>query len=325
MLTKLIIGVDEAGYGPSMGPLTICATAWRVPHDMNADDIRAMLEPDIMPKPWSPSASHIPIGDSKKIYREPHAKAGLELGARFLVFALTRTDPVPWEAAFSQIAIHDWSRICSVPWFAGMTKDTLRECDEDLGGRLRTAQAKLQQCGIELVGLQMRILDEPEFNRLVDQLGNKATLLSEASLGLVREILLALARTGESVEVYCDKHGGRNRYQALLSYSFDQAWFTTEIEGRTCSRYVALWNDHTVQIQFQVEGDGIFPSSAASIMAKWTREYLMERLNEFWSLKVPGGIAPTAGYYVDAVRFASQMDSQAKSLKLDRDQWWRKK
>jgi ribonuclease HII len=125
--------------------------------------------------------------------------------------------------------------------------------------------------------------------------------------------------------VYCDKHGGRNRYQAILTHCFDEEWFDIEIESRGCSRYKAKWAQHEMGIQFMVDGDSIFPSAAASIIAKWTREELMNRLNGFWQTKVVGGIKPTAGYYVDAMRFANQIDEAVEKLGLERDQWWRKK
>ena len=171
----------------------------------------------------------------------------------------------------------------------------------------------------------MRVIDEEEFNRQVDRTGNKSTLLSETSLALVKQVIGEFAREGEDIEIYCDKHGGRNRYQAILTFMFDEEWFAIEIEGRTCSRYAAKWAGHSIQIQFMVDGDSIFPSAAASIIAKWTREELMDRLNGFWKTKVAGDIAPTAGYYVDALRFAEQIEDTASQLGLDRDHWWRKK
>ena len=90
---KLVIGVDEAGYGPSMGPLTICATAWRVPCDLSASEMTSLLEPEILAKPIKQNSNHVPIGDSKKIHRDNYAVEGLILGARFLSFAINGKVP----------------------------------------------------------------------------------------------------------------------------------------------------------------------------------------------------------------------------------------
>ena len=37
----LLIGTDEAGYGPNLGPLVVAATAWRV--DTPAEDAETVL------------------------------------------------------------------------------------------------------------------------------------------------------------------------------------------------------------------------------------------------------------------------------------------
>ena len=37
----LVIGTDEAGYGPNLGPLVVAATAWQVEAD--ADEAEALL------------------------------------------------------------------------------------------------------------------------------------------------------------------------------------------------------------------------------------------------------------------------------------------
>ena len=34
-----IVGTDEAGYGPNLGPLVISATAWEVPGDPRKIDL----------------------------------------------------------------------------------------------------------------------------------------------------------------------------------------------------------------------------------------------------------------------------------------------
>jgi len=325
---KLLIGVDEAGYGPSMGPLTICATAWRVPMGLDASEMTSMLEPELLAKPIKQNSVHVPIGDSKKIHRDEYAVEGLILGSRFLSFAIDGKVPTEWDAKIASFAKEDWSRLASIPWYVKRPSAHAMILDTkfpDQANYFQAAFQKTQSLEMQLVGIRMRVIDEIDFNRQVDRTGNKSTLLSEASLALVKQVIRELSEKGEDVEVYCDKHGGRNRYQAVLTYSFDEEWFEIEIESRACSRYQAKWDEHAIRIQFKVDGDSIFPSAAASIVAKWTREELMDRLNGFWESKVAGGIKATAGYYVDATRFAKQIDAAVKKLGLVRDQWWRKK
>ena len=320
--------MDEAGYGPSMGPLTICATAWRVPSSFDACEMTTLLEPEFLAKPIKSTSTHVPIGDSKKIYREALAVEGLILGARFLCYEIDGTIPSEWDSNIAAFARQDWERLASIPWYAKRQSTHFAALDKTLVDQreyFHAASAKMKTLSIALAGIRMRVIDEVEFNRQLDRTGNKSTLLSEASLALVKQVISEYAREGEDIEVYCDKHGGRNRYQAVLTFMFDEEWFASEIESRACSRYSAKWHGHSMQIQFKVDGDSIFPSAAASIIAKWTREELMDRLNKFWEIEVAGDIAPTAGYYVDALRFAEQIEGTASKLGLDRDHWWRKK
>ena len=325
---KLIVGVDEAGYGPSMGPLTICATAWRVPSSFDAREMTSMLEPEFLAKPMKPNSTHIPIGDSKKIHRETLAVEGLILGARFLCFEIDRAIDSEWDSNIAAFARHDWKRLATIPWYEKRPSAHIAMLDKTIADQrayFSKASEKLKSQSIELAGIRMRVIDEVEFNSQVDLKGNKSTILSESSLALVKQVIGEFGGVGEGVEVYCDKHGGRNRYQAILTFMFDEEWFAIEIESRACSRYTASWDGHAMQIQFKVDGDSIFPSAAASIIAKWSREELMDRMNGFWRTKVAVGILPTAGYYVDALRFAKEIEGTAAKLGFERDSWWRKK
>ena len=53
----IILGTDEAGYGPNLGPLVVSLTTW----DANTDDLSLLFEPL--------KTAGISIGDSKKLYR----------------------------------------------------------------------------------------------------------------------------------------------------------------------------------------------------------------------------------------------------------------
>src|SRR3954454_19899522 len=38
-LMGILIGMDEAGYGPHLGPLVIAATAWQVPDELSNGEV----------------------------------------------------------------------------------------------------------------------------------------------------------------------------------------------------------------------------------------------------------------------------------------------
>jgi ribonuclease HII len=65
---QLIIGTDEAGYGPNLGPLVISATVWESPTD-NLLPLLAQLK-----------SYGIQIGDSKKLYHGGGSLTALEYG-----------------------------------------------------------------------------------------------------------------------------------------------------------------------------------------------------------------------------------------------------
>ena len=39
MTGRILIGTDEAGYGPNLGPLTVAATAWSLPDGVEPQDL----------------------------------------------------------------------------------------------------------------------------------------------------------------------------------------------------------------------------------------------------------------------------------------------
>ena len=75
-----LIGTDEAGYGPNLGPLVVSTTLWRVPDDV-AEDLYPALASAIAP---GPVARHdclcAPIADSKRLYSSGGSWEQLELG-----------------------------------------------------------------------------------------------------------------------------------------------------------------------------------------------------------------------------------------------------
>ncbi|MBI4578856.1 MAG: hypothetical protein HY718_04085 [Planctomycetes bacterium] len=148
-----------------------------------------------------------------------------------------------------------------------------------------------------------RLIDVPEFNRLVAQQGNKANLLSCASLELAAALLCAHPTQGATLTF--DRHGGRRRYGPLLSEVFSDVVVVEE--GKKVSRYRARLGQWSLEIAFLTRGDANFLEVAlASMRAKLEREIAMQAFNESWCLKFPG-LRPTQGYPADAKRFLGEL------------------
>ena len=63
----LIIGMDEAGYGPNLGPLVISATVWRVPGDPRQVDFWKSLG-SVVSQSATKDSDRIHVADSKEVY-----------------------------------------------------------------------------------------------------------------------------------------------------------------------------------------------------------------------------------------------------------------
>src|SRR5688572_11296377 len=92
----IIIGVDEAGYGPNLGPLVITATVWEVPGDPHDFDFWRALRSVISQRAPRPSrtnaavdtsgaavavrrrAARMHVADSKQVYSPARGLAPLE-------------------------------------------------------------------------------------------------------------------------------------------------------------------------------------------------------------------------------------------------------
>ncbi len=346
----ILIGMDEAGYGPNLGPLVVAATAWRIdapydpaslaPHDgvpasagtspsatatlpqsaiQNAPDLYRLLR-NIVSK--SPSERRVPIADSKSLYSPGTGLRQLERGLHAVLHAMEQ--PVGCWSSLLRYCQADpeshhqrtcWPHnyTCQLPLHA--TADELTR----LGTRFRRA---CDSTGIEPLTIRARMIYPEEFNNLVNHFGNKATALSHITIGLLRQIIETLPHPQPPIYAVCDKHGGRNFYTALLQHHFSEHWISPVFETRNESCYAWNANDSSVRVSFRMKGEGFLPTALASMTAKYLRELAMKAFNEFWRTHIPN-LRPTAGYSVDARRFKRDIEAKQKELKIDDHQIWR--
>ncbi|MCA9117788.1 MAG: hypothetical protein KDA79_22110, partial [Planctomycetaceae bacterium] len=85
----LITGMDEAGYGPNLGPLVVAVTVWEVPGDPHDADLWEAFAPAVC-RQAEPASGRVHIADSKEVHQASKGLSALERSAQ-AVLALAGT------------------------------------------------------------------------------------------------------------------------------------------------------------------------------------------------------------------------------------------
>ena len=369
---KLVIGVDEAGYGPNLGPLVVCASAWV---SDGPEAARKALDSEHFGPHVRLSNGGIPLGDSKQVYDKKIGFQSLALPVDLIAriaerqaasdnFEGNQTRVFPKHSEAEE-AIQNGAAFLShclgrcpealLPWYQQIGDDS--NCQPlDLNRQdVHHAETTLQRChrhldeaSIRLVGLASDVIDERRFNRGCDEYENKASLLSVSSIHLADRLLQTLltnhqqrdaacesssvrvtlfdcetwARQFDSIEIVCDRHGGRKRYHSLLSHVCPDTWYSILKESTFESCYQGQFGDTPLEWNFVCKADTSIAPAFASMLAKGIREFIMLQFNAFWMHRC-AKLRPTAGYPVDAKRFVSAIGSETIREVLPLDMWWR--
>lgn len=310
----LVIGTDEAGYGPNLGPLAIGATAWRVaaePEAAEATLAAALTAADAVVggRLW---------GDSKQIYR---AGTGFDLLERGVLVALALAgagSPANWPEFAAALGIDACATLPERAALDAVTVPRLGPAPSgrDLAGGVREALASR---GVSVVAVRCRLVTPGEFNGLLDRGLNKSDILSAVTLDLAAGLEAAVA-PAEPVAVWCDRHGGRRRYAPQVSQAFATPLVQPVEETPLRSAY-RIGHDRT--IEFTVGGEARLPVAVASMTAKYVRELAMLAFNAFWAERQPGLVA-TAGYPVDATRWRREAAAAVQRAVVPWDAIWRR-
>jgi hypothetical protein len=333
----LIIGVDEAGYGPNLGPLVITATVWEVPGDPHEFDfwreLRSVIcnrapratQPGAVSKDESTAlaavavrrrAGRLHVADSKQVYSPARGLAPLETSVLSLLGlqAAHTTLGDLWR----QLCTHPPSVDCCEPWFRqdGLALKLPYLADEsEIAGFVGRVQRQFEKVGLRLRCVATDIVLTERFNGLTESLGNKASALSRTSLELLYRAWDP-DRDGPAL-VIADKHGGRSYYQALLADVFGVLPMCLN-EGLERSRYRLGESE----LRFEARAERYLPVAVASMVSKYVRELSMEAFNRFWQQHVPD-IEPTKGYPGDAWRFRRQVAEAQQRLGIPDVVLWR--
>lgn len=321
-------GIDEAGYGPMLGPLTV-GCAWFVlpdeviPESGRAPNLWTLLRSAVA-RDIKSAKGRLPVADSKKIKgsnaadakKHPlfHLERGVlsflpEPGVRGCVddISLFNTLHPTWTEA----------AIESMPWYCPQRTPLPVASDlGQLGIAANTVRNAMKRRGFIEHGMACEFMFAPEFNERCDQLRSKAA----ASFMLVGHHIGRLFEAfGErNLHIVIDRQGGRQMYRDSLQTLFPDTTIRITDEKDRLSRYELRDGSRRMIISFQESAESKhLPVALASMVAKYVRELWMIRFNRFFSRAMPE-VKPTAGYVQDARRFLHDVEPVLAGERLDR-------
>jgi ribonuclease HII len=309
-------GIDEAGYGPLLGPLCSGLVVMRCAAPADGDgppDLWEALGDAVCRDPADAGTRRVPVGDSKRLKLSNsggrHPLTHLERGVLSVVGAardLPATDAALFEALGATIDDRAW--YAGEP--AGLPVSTTADHLRVLTARVGQAMA---DAGVELVEARARIVDECAFNTLLREAGDKAAVGMRVVAALASRVWRSEAARDAAVapRIIVDRQGGRTRYAGELAAMFPGATVSVVAEAPSGSVYDVSRAEsdgvRRVRIAFVREAEKAhFPVALASMIAKLTRELMMARFNRYWCERI-AELKPTAGYVADGRRWVADV------------------
>jgi len=342
-----LIATDEAGYGPKLGPLVIAGSVWSLPRfDAGSQDLTQCFRP--LGEPLLVDGRRIQVDDSKRVYQPRKGLAALEcmVGAGVRNCGIESND---FDEVLRHLAPKDHQTLRDIPWLgfseidatnhvtkasteindlsSATESETATQRAESISALRRFRQSEPSDAKqekmlmehwfseeLQLVSLGVRAVTAKEFNRLCDQGYNKSDLLSMLTIELIGDLASEIP-VSKNVAVYCDRHGGRRYYAGVLQNRFHDGLVRVVRETKAESLY-EITGDRSMEIRFSVKGDRFAPVAYSSLVAKYIRERLMERLNRYFQVRTAAPLKATAGYPVDADRFLVEIQQVLEAEKI---------
>jgi ribonuclease HII len=312
-----IIGIDEAGYGPNLGPFVMTSVACRVPDAHGKADLWKLLDRAVR-RHSDPCDERMVVADSKQVYSTARGLAELE---HCVLAALQGSRLATLAAMVDRVSALCHDAVRQEVWYVGTTALPVA-ADIDACHQVSLLLGEIgSSLQINLGTINSVIVCATEFNALIHARGTKGGVLAVA----LQKLLQRLPTDGDPVYVFCDKHGGRNFYGDALQCAFPEDMVLSRLESALCSHYYVESGGRHVELTFEPRADANhFCVALASMVSKYLRELFMLEFNQFWQTHVPG-LKATAGYPTDSKRFWTDIQKAAQKLGLDRDVIWRRK
>lgn len=309
----ILAGIDEAGFGPLLGPLVVSSSVFRTDTDMSSADLWEVLRRSVG-KTRTRLVGRLLIADSKKAYKRDEGLGHLERSVLASLASLSK-EPADLTELVKCLCPDCLPRLLQYPWFQKLSSRRLPAGSPDLRIAAKVFAQDMAENGVKLVDLRTCCLDVAYYNTLMEQVKNKSTVLFTTATRLIQQILDL--SPDPSIHILIDRQGGRMHYREPLLRSFPDMSLKILEETEERSAYEMRTNSRCMVLRFEVAADDYYlPVSLASMASKYIRELLMDSMNDYFVTLNPA-LKPTAGYWQDGLRFLADLKAHLPDLQID--------
>lgn len=309
----ILAGIDEAGFGPLLGPLVVSCSALSVQPELLGADLWQTFSRSVG-KTRKHLGGRLLIADSKKAYHRDEGLGHLERTV-LAVLRCVKGEPANLTELLTALCPDCLPRLLEYPWYQKMPQCDLTGGPADMKIAAHVLAGDLEAQGAKLVRLQSCCLDVAYYNTMVGRVKNKSQVLFITVTQLIQDLLNDFS--DDTIHILVDRQGGRAHYREHLLRSFPGMDLRIVAEGAEASTYEMRAGGRTVRLSFEVGADDLYlPVSLASMVSKYLRELLMDCMNEHF-IAMSADLKPTAGYWTDGLRFVEELRRHLPHLEID--------
>ena len=312
----VLVGIDEAGFGPILGPLVVSSSTFSLPHRLIEADLWQTLRKSLANK-RKRLAGRLLIADSKKAYSKSLGTKHLERTTLACLRCLDK-GPATLTELLALLCPDCLERLSDYPWYRGAGGCRIAVDPADIALASAVLADDLTTNGIKLLELKSCCLDVAHYNKMVGSVKNKARVLFTATSRLIKNAFDEFG--GDELQVIVDKQGGRVRYRTNLQRMFADMELKILSESPAASSYELQADGKKMRLHFVVGADERFlPVSLASMVSKYLRELLVANINRYFAGHC-AELKPTAGYWKDGLRFIEDLKTNHPHIRYDSNQ-----
>ena len=312
----ILVGIDEAGFGPLLGPLVVSSSTFLLPEPLLKSDFWHVLGKSLSNKRRR-LAGRLLVADSKKVFSKSLGIKHLERTVLACLKCLGE-EPVTLAELMGVLCPSSVKRLSDYPWYENTGNRSLSTdvADRDIASSVLVED--LAANGMKLLDLQSCCLDVAYYNQMVAAMKNKANVLFSTTARLIQRAYDHFSH--DDLHIIIDRQGGRIRYRKNLQQLFDDLELRILRESPSTSSYELQAHRKRMRIHFIVGADGRFlPVSLASMVSKYLRELQISNINRYF-IGLHGELKPTAGYWKDGLRFIEEIRTNLPHIKLNNTQ-----